>query len=970
MADNKKEPGIIDTLSQWWASKSAPPPPSRIPAVDPRRGNRYQPSPKFSWVDEGFPNMWAELKRSHFGADYLRDLTKSAYSTAVKTMRNPPSFFEVADSINQFGDAIDQYFAGREFEKTGKWPQTDPDDLSSYRYRNPAWRKAATKTYLQMASLYSYVDPKTKKRITDWDAINRGMSNDPIGTIAPIFMGGAAYAGRVSSASEKLAALNRARGFTEAATVNQIIAKTAKAAQITGDVTARALNPAASVVAVSARPVTQAVRAATPIKVLDKEGNFLPKIEEMMRNEGFDPNLYSSPEARAHFQSVLSKSGITPAAIRKAVGTYEGIPVTRSMAAREYAPNEFRTEVESMRRQGQEAIERQMQEQFGRAPDERDLGASFVRSYTTAKSGVEKAYKQAFENEGVFTNADTFTSGVKDSINQELGAMGLDIDTIMTAPRFAQTQNALGGMRRGDRKFGGVFKQFDDLAGSTGAPVISAPDLSGEMHTFDVASKQWLNASGQPVTAPGKLQYLDQVSNRLNIPEMPSGQNGLTPRNIDGIRRDVNSFYTEAKTAEDKAALAAINRGIDNYIEQNSANFTGDGRRLATDLANARATNQAFIYNFDKSPNKVIRDASKITAAGLVPDEAGVLRFSGDPNSINAHLETRMLDPKTLQPKVNYTGANTVTGDAVFSDLYNILDDDGRNALFYHMRNTAATSPASPAAVTDFVNRTTFFSPEEKEMVVRFQNARGIATEPPMYPSTLNQGTGTRWGMRISAPLIGQSVGTTLGSPFGPAGSQLGGWLGTAAGSALEGKLEGVTRASRLQKELETLPKLPTTAPSIFTPLTAAVAGTGITGQSPLLQQPEQPQQPQPKAPPPVPLVQQPRDEYSLPTSVLPQMQPREQRSSDPYAVPADWAPKKEDPYAVPEDWRGAQPQYRGGRAAYQSGGAVNDIEPLIRNLVNKAGMVKKMSNKATEPLLNEHDNAIASALEVAQKSI
>lgn len=961
MAD-KKEPGIIDTLSQWWSGKAdRPRAPSRIPAVDPRTGNRTRPSPEMSLTEAG-SNILSELQRSRYGADYLRDLAKGVGSVIASPI-------ESYESLGDIGNAAQQILDARKFEQTGKWPES-----SFSKYMAPAqlaaWRKQATQRYRAVAATYSYVDPKTKERTVDWNAIARGISNDPVGTIAPALIGGAGAAGKGSRLLQEGAAAARASGKTGKARALGATGAGLKAVQIAADVTGRALNPAASAVSVASKPVVKAVKAAMPIRVLDKEGNFLPKVEEMMRNEGFDPNLYSTPEARAYFQSILSKSGITPAAIRKAVGTYEGIPVTRSMAAREYAPGEFRTEVESMRRQGQEAIERQMQEQFGRAPDERDLGASFVRSYTTAKSGVEKAYKQAFENEGVFTNADTFTSGVKDSINQELGAMGLDIDTIMTAPRFAQTQNALGGMRRGDRKFGGVFRQFDDLAGSTGAPVISAPDLSGEIHTFDVASKQWLNASGQPVTAPGKLQYLDQVSNRLNIPEMPSGQNGLTPRNIDGIRRDVNSFYTEAKTAEDKAALAAINRGIDNYIEQNSANFTGDGRRLATDLANARATNQAFISNFDKSPNKVIRDASKITAAGLVPDETGVLRFTGDPNSINAHLENRMLDPKTLQPKVNYTGANTVTGDAVFSDLYNILDDDGRNALFYHMRNTAATAPASPEAVTDFVNRTAFFSPEEKDMVVRFQNARGIATQPPMYPSTLDQGTGTRWGMRISAPLIGQGIGTTLGSPFGPAGSQLGGWLGTAAGSAIEGKVEGLTRASRLQKELETVPQLPKTAPSLFTPITAAQAATGITGQNLLQQQPEQPPQPQPKAPPPAPLVQQPRDEYSLPTSVLPQMQQREQKQADPYAVPADWAPKKEDPYAVPEDWRGAQPQYRGGRAAYQSGGAVNDIEPLIRNLVNKAGMVKKMSNKATEPLLNEHDNAIASALEVAQKSI
>ena len=59
-----------------------------------------------------------------------------------------------------------------------------------------------------------------------------------------------------------------------------------------------------------------------------------------------------------------------------------------------------------------------------------------------------------------------------------------------------------------------------------------------------------------------------------------------------------------------------------------------------------------------------------------------------------------------------------------------------------------------------------------------------------------------------------------------------------------------------------------------------------------------------------------------------------------------------------------------GGRAGYRAGGKVNGIEPLVLALMNKAKMAKKTSNKATEPLLNERDDAIANALAVAQKAI
>lgn len=59
-----------------------------------------------------------------------------------------------------------------------------------------------------------------------------------------------------------------------------------------------------------------------------------------------------------------------------------------------------------------------------------------------------------------------------------------------------------------------------------------------------------------------------------------------------------------------------------------------------------------------------------------------------------------------------------------------------------------------------------------------------------------------------------------------------------------------------------------------------------------------------------------------------------------------------------------------GGRVAYRAGGKVNGIEPLVLALMGKAKMAKKTSNKATEPLLNERDDAIANALAVAQKAI
>lgn len=972
MANEKKPTGFWDTIgtaaSDWWSGKKDDPrPQSRIPSVDPRTGNRTRPSPNTTASEAG-SNVLRELQRSNYGANYLRDLAKDVAGGVGQVVSNPRAAYE---SLGNVGNAVQQVLDAREFEQTGKWPESTFSKFMSPQ-RLAAWRNQATQRYRAVASSYSYIDPKTKERTMDWEGIQRAISNDPVGTLAPAFgaIGGAS--GKASGFLKGAAEASKARGNLKLAKLGDAGSKVYRGVQVASDVTARALNPAGTAVAVAAKPVVASVRRLRAPKVLDEAGNYTPAMQDAMRQQGYDPDLYSTPELKAHFQEVIGKTGITPASIRKAVGTSQGIPVTRSMAMGERAPAEFAPDVAGARQQGQQYINDQMGTQFGAGPDERDLGGAFARSYVNARNGVESAYRNAFGHEGSFTNTDNFTAGVQDAISQELSGMGLDLNTVMGAPRFAQSQNALGGFRRGDRRFGGVFNQFDELAGSGQSKGLQAADLSGEVHTFDNASGQWLNASGQPVKAPGKVSYLDAISDRANLPPPVAGANGLTPRNIDGVRRDVNSFYNEAKTPEDKAVLAAINRGIDNYIETNAANFTGDGAALSRDLQNARATNAQFIQNFDKSPNKVIRDASKITASNIVPDENGAMRFTGDPQNITAHLESRIIDPKTLQSRTNYTGGNTVTGDTVFNDLYNVFDPDGQNALVSHMRNTVASSPADSSTITNFVQSSPFFSPAEQEAALRFQNARGIASETPFSPSTLDEGTGTRWGMRFSAPLIGQQAGQYIGGMFGPAGSGIGGTLGMMGGSALEGKFENLTRGSRLQNELGSLPKAPVPESHIFTPLTAATAVSGATGQSPFVQQPQPQPQPVQALPAPVTPVQQERDPYALPTSFAApvSVQPKQPgKERDPYALPPGFEQPKEDPYALPSDFQ-EQPRSTGGRTAYKTGGAVGSIEPLIRNLINKAKAAKKVSDKATEPLLNAHDDAIATALEAAQKAI
>ena len=74
----------------------------------------------------------------------------------------------------------------------------------------------------------------------------------------------------------------------------------------------------------------------------------------------------------------------------------------------------------------------------------------------------------------------------------------------------------------------------------------------------------------------------------------------------------------------------------------------------------------------------------------------------------------------------------------------------------------------------------------------------------------------------------------------------------------------------------------------------------------------------------------------------------------------------------VREDAPQPTPHASGGRAGYQAGGTVKkkSVEHLVRALMSKAEKAKRENNKSTEPLLKLHDNTVAKALALAQKSI
>jgi hypothetical protein len=59
-----------------------------------------------------------------------------------------------------------------------------------------------------------------------------------------------------------------------------------------------------------------------------------------------------------------------------------------------------------------------------------------------------------------------------------------------------------------------------------------------------------------------------------------------------------------------------------------------------------------------------------------------------------------------------------------------------------------------------------------------------------------------------------------------------------------------------------------------------------------------------------------------------------------------------------------------GGRINRASGGRIVNHAALAAQLISQADRSKKANNKNTEPLLDEHDNSIAHALQAANAAI
>lgn len=717
---------------------------------------------------------------------------------------------------------------------------------------------------------------------------------------------------------------------------------------------------------------------------------FRPEISAAMRENGMDPVQYGLPD-RADIigTTIYEKGGISPAIMREVeIRVGGGRDVTFSAATGEPPSRLFGGNEQRARG----ATEAQMSEAFSnqfmapegaRVPTIQDVTDDFIRSNVARRNAAQADYNEAARSDGVYQDPNAFVSALDQQIAQNLRNRGIDPRELATnAEPFGAANTVAASLRRNISNHGAFVQPIQGLG------------MDGRMYTFNRDTNGWFDPNGNPA-APGQTSFLNQTTDlqtKLASPP-PAPVNKLSLGNLEIERRNLNAAaeraYQRAVSGNgdfrEYNAITAMRDAIDDTAINMADNFTGDARSAIPRLQSARANYRDWRSNGIDSNNPVVRQAAQAIDSRTVFDpQTSRYQFTdsaGARQAVSGTFEGTLIgnnQGNIAPPRSIGSGTNATNPAEVFSALERSMSPEGRNTLVGYIRGQGyGAQGASPEALAQFDaayrgNGIELLSPEEREFFNINLRGRGFTDPnniPQNDPFSFNPFSETNRAKGITTPLknaaIGAITGTTMGG--GPVSGAVGGVLGLFGGPSIS----EFGKARNWARQQAGAPNYLPNVPNFSLPLAAGVAvaqpsasqvqedlnarGANFFGA---------PQTPAPTpAQPPAAAPAPEQRTYNRPS--------REEGMEDINRKGAEFFGTQEDINRQGADFFGApQPQYRGGRAAYNTGGAVGSIEPLVRNLVNKAGMVKKMSNKTTEPLLNEHDDAIATALEAAQKAI
>jgi len=708
---------------------------------------------------------------------------------------------------------------------------------------------------------------------------------------------------------------------------------------------------------------------------------FLPKVSATMRDQGLAPEQYASPHLGSIIEDTVNrKRGITPAIINEGALRAGGAQnVTRSTATGE-APGRLFTNQEGPARlqteqqMGETLSSRFAPPQGAMQPTINDVAADLISTNIERRNSFQQSYANAARNDGVYNDPNAFLSTLDQEAANLMRQRGLDPSELTSNPDvFRNANRASQGLRRNIGNHGSSVTPVQQIG------------IDGQMYTYNRQYNVWLDPDNQPAK-PAMQQILnsDPVSQREIKSPPPAPVNRLSLENIEIERRRLNAEADKAYQLGLEGggwgnynAIIAYRDALDNTSINLARDFSGDAKTAITNLQEGRDQYRKWRQSTLDSDNPVVREASgAIISRTKIDPNTNTYTFANTPGAQQAVAD--ILDGKLVGSGANGNIApprsigNTNPAE-VFSSLQGSLSPRGQNTLVGYIRGQGYGRPgASPESIAQLDaayngNGIDLLSPEERNFLNINLQGRSTASPgniPRPDPYNFNPFSEANKDMSFTEKVgaaakpfvkggLGYAIGTTLGGPG----------LGNVLGGAgfFEGPAGHYARQFKLfQNEQGGAPNYMMNIPETRLPLAfGAMYGSQQAQQAGIERQ---------KA----------EDEAALKSFSLPPAAAAPPPAPTPTPVAG---PTREEARISPQDLMAQedaaflkglepQPQYRGGRAAYNTGGAVGSIEPLVRNLVNKAGMVKKMSNKTTEPLLNEHDDAIATALEAAQKAI
>lgn len=724
---------------------------------------------------------------------------------------------------------------------------------------------------------------------------------------------------------------------------------------------------------------------------------FTDKAKKDFADNDMNPADYAAPHIGMAVEATINrKRGVTPAVMKEAkiiaAGAAPG-SVTRSTATGE-APGYFFGKQEGPARA---TTEGQMSEALssrfapppgGRAPTHQDIADDFINTQVERRNAFGQSYAEAAKNDGVYRDPNAFLSELDNQTATFLRQKGIDPSELTTNPNaFKNANAAIESSRTNINNHGASTPKIQEM-------------VFGKRYTYD-RQFGWVDDAGNPAPV-GYQQALNKdpvIAGKINAAPPPP-VNRLSLENIEIERRSLNA--AAQKAYEDGVrnngdfrnynAITARIDALDDTAIKMGADFTGDAGVAIPALKQARTQYREWRQSGIGSQNPVVNTAAQQVMARTTFDPAtGRYAFNDAPGSRNVVAQTfegnLVGTGKSVAPNATIgSGANATNPAETYTALAQTLSPDGQNALKGVVLSEGYGRPgATPSDLgqlhSTYANQGINLLTPEQERFLRLNTGErsDLANIPQRDPFTLNPfatpdgeskpGFLNR-AMEIASPFIKGGIGYGIGSTIG--GPNLG--YALAGGAGFDGPIrQNIKNLRSVRSEQYGAPNFRVDVPDIRDPLSIAAAAGSQYAQGQGEQQVAAQDDAFFNAPPAAPA---PANSQAAQPPV----------SSQPATTqaPIDYskgdasffgAPTEADQIFAPPQTQNdddffAKPQAHGGRTAYRAGGKVGGIEPLIQALMGKAKMAKKVSNKATEPLLNQHDNAIANALAVAQKAI